>query len=363
MQDKIFVKEIRIFLVLFITILLISILGQVIAFGGFESPVRKHIIKIAFGLVILVSISNINIRFWKSFAHIIYIFNFASLLLVNLLGATRLGAQRWIDFYFFSFQPSELMKLSLIFSIASYYSDLSSQELKEFKFHIIPIFLTIVPALIILKQPDLGTASLLLGIGLGMIFLGGCPAKAFIWSGIGFLGICPIGWHFLRDYQKNRILNFIDPDRDPFGTGYHILQSRIAIGSGHVWGKGLFQGTQGSLNFLPEKHTDFIFTTISEELGFVGSTFIIFLFAGLIYFFFWVGSESKNKFVNYLSFGLGLMLFIHVIINIGMVLGVFPVVGVPLPFLSYGGSSLITFMVSSGLLVSMLSRFRRRGEL
>ncbi len=192
-----------------------------------------------------------------------------------------------------------------------------------------------------------------------MIFLAGCPAKTFIWSGIGFLGICPIAWRFLHDYQKNRILNFIDPDRDPFGTGYHILQSRIAIGSGHIWGKGLFQGTQGSLNFLPEKHTDFIFTTISEELGFVGSVFILLLFAGLIYFFFWIGSENKSKFIRYLSFGLGLMLFIHVIINVGMVLGVFPVVGVPLPFLSYGGSSLVTFMVSGGLMVAMLQRGSR----
>ena len=155
------------------------------------------------------------------------------------------------------------------------------------------------------------------------------------------------------------MLYFLDPDRDPFGTGSHILQSRIAIGSGHIFGKGLFQGTQSSLNFLPEKHTDFIFTTISEELGFVGAVFIILLFAGLIYFFFWVGSESKSKFYRHLSFGLGLMLFLHVFINIGMVLGILPVVGVPLPFLSYGGSSLITFMISCGLIASMLSKARR----
>lgn len=333
-----------------------SILGQIIAFGGFEIQVKKHIIKIIFGISILFGISQIDIRFWKSFAYPIYVLNLFCLLLVSLLGATKLGAQRWIDFYFFSFQPSEFMKLSLIFAIASHYSSLSEYELRRAKFHLFPFLLTIIPALIILKQPDLGTAMLLSGVGIGLIFLAGFSAKAFILSTIGFLGVCPIGWHFLHDYQKNRILNFIDPDRDPFGTGYHILQSRIAIGSGHIFGKGLFQGTQSSLNFLPEKHTDFIFTTISEEFGFVGSVFIILLFAGLIYFFFYMGSESKSRFSRHLCFGLGLMLFLHVFINIGMVLGILPVVGVPLPFLSYGGSSLITFMISIGLMISVMSR-------
>lgn len=358
MQNKIVSKELKIFLILLASIILASILGQVIAFGGFEIQVKKHIIKIVFCLSILFGVSKIDIRFWKSFAYLIYILNLFGLLLVSLLGATKLGAQRWIVFYFFSFQPSEFMKLSLIFAIASYYSSLSKYELNDARFHLFPFFLTIVPALIILKQPDLGTAMLLSGVGIGLIFLAGFPTKAFILSAVGFLGVCPIGWYFLHDYQKNRILNFIDPDRDPFGTGYHILQSRIAIGSGHIFGKGLFQGTQSSLNFLPEKHTDFIFTTISEEFGFVGSVFIIFLFAGLIFFFFCIGSESKNKFSRHLCFGLGLMLFLHVFINIGMVLGILPVVGVPLPFLSYGGSSLITFMISGGLMMSVLSKVK-----
>lgn len=358
MQGKVVLKEIKIFILLSIAIVLVSILGQIIAFGGFEIQVKKHIIKMIFGFAILFGISQINIRFWRSFAYLIYVSSLFSLLLVCLLGATKLGAQRWIDFYFFSFQPSEFMKLSLIFAIAAYYSDLSEYELKELKSHLFPLFLSVVPAFIILKQPDLGTAMLLSGVGIGMIFLAGFPTKAFVWSSIGFLGICPIGWRFLHDYQKNRILNFIDPDRDPFGTGYHILQSRIAIGSGHIFGKGLFQGTQGSLNFLPEKHTDFIFTTISEEFGFVGSIFIILLFAGLIYLFFYIGSMSKSRFSRYVCFGLGLMLFLHVFINIGMVLGILPVVGVPLPFLSYGGSSLITFMISCGLVVSMLLKVR-----
>lgn len=358
MQDRIFFKEIKIFLVLLSVVILTSILGQIIAFGGFESQVRRHILKIIFGLGILFVVSRINVRFWKSLAHIVYVFCFFSLILVNLLGSTRLGAQRWIDLYFFSFQPSEFMKLSLILSLSSYYSDLSSYELREAKSHLIPFLMTAVPTVIILKQPDLGTAMLLLGVGVGMIFLAGFPTKKFVWSVVGFLGICPVGWHFLHDYQKNRILNFIDPNRDPFGTGYHILQSRIAIGSGHVFGKGLFHGTQSSLNFLPEKHTDFIFTTISEELGFVGAVLIILLFAGLIYFFFWIGNESKSRFSRYLSFGLGLILFLHVFINIGMVLGILPVVGVPLPFLSYGGSSLITFMISCGLIISMSAKAR-----
>ncbi len=341
-----------------LAMILTSILGQIIAFSGFEIHVKKHIIKMIFGFGILFGISRINIQFWRSFAYLIYVSSLFCLLLVSLLGATKLGAQRWIDFYFFSFQPSEFMKLSLIFAIAAYYSNLSEYELKELKSHSFPLLLTVIPALIILKQPDLGTAILLSGVGVGMIFLAGFPTKAFVYSLIGFLGVCPIGWNFLHDYQKNRILNFIDPDRDPFGTGYHILQSRIAIGSGHIFGKGLFHGTQSSLNFLPEKHTDFIFTTISEEFGFVGSVFIIFLFTGLIYFLFYVGNISKSRFSRYVCFGLGLMLFLHVFINIGMVLGILPVVGVPLPFLSYGGSSLITFMISCGIVASVLLKIK-----
>lgn len=358
LQSKRFLlsNESKLFLFLIAFMLIFSILGQIISFGGIDQFVQKHVTKIAMGLVIMCGISMVDIKFWSSFAYVLYLACFCFLILVNFIGSAKLGAQRWIDLYFFAFQPSEFMKLILILSIAKYYSELSGAESGEIKNHLFPLAITIIPAFVILKQPDLGTAMLLFGVGIGLIFLAGFPTKACLIFGIGFLAICPLSWFFLHDYQKNRILNFINPEMDPLGTGYHILQSKIAIGSGHIWGKGLFKGTQSSLNFLPEKHTDFIFTTISEELGFFGSVLIILLFLALTFYIFWIGSNAKkSRFSRYLCYGLGLLLFSHVFINIGMVIGILPVVGVPLPFLSYGGSSMITFMICCGLILAVLS--------
>jgi len=276
-------------------------------------------------------------------------------LIVEIIGVVKLGAQRWIDLYFATFQPSELMKLSLIFALAKYYSTLSSFDIKEIKTHVIPMVLTVLPVLLILKQPDLGTAGLLFCIGIGIIFLSGFPKKIFTMFILFAVALCPFGWYFLHDYQKNRILTFLDPDKDPLGTGYHVLQSKIAIGSGGVCGKGFLLGTQSKLNFLPEKNTDFIFTTIAEETGFLGSIVILILFFGLISYFFWIGSEVRSTFSKLLSYGLGLLLSLHTFVNIAMVMGVVPVVGIPLPFLSYGGSSMVIFMISCGLIMSALA--------
>ncbi len=351
-----FVNQSKILFIFIAVIVILSILGQVIAFGSFNLPVQKHIAKLFFGILIMIGIASVNLKLWENFSYIIYFILFGFLLLVELMGVVKLGAQRWIDLYVFTFQPSEMMKLVLILAISRYYASLSVEELKLLKFHFPPLIMTFVPAILVLKQPDLGTAILLIGIGVGMSFLAGFPFRAFCSAIIVFFCLCPVGWYFLHDYQRNRILNFLDPERDPLGTGYHILQSKIAIGSGYIFGKGIFKGTQSTLNFLPEKHTDFIFTTLAEEVGFAGSLLIIMLFAGLIYYFFWVGSESKNKFARHVCNGLALLLFLHVFINIGMVMGVVPVVGIPLPFLSYGGSSLVTFMISLGLIISALLR-------
>jgi rod shape determining protein RodA len=215
-----------------------------------------------------------------------------------------------------------------------------------------PLILTIVPGALVLHQPVLGTACALLGVGLGVVFLSGFPLKTFAALVCLALLSCPFGWFFLHDYQKNRILTFLNQDLDPMGTGYHILQSKIAIGSGGVFGKGFLCGSQSKLNFLPEKNTDFIFTTIAEEFGFVGACSIVVLFFGLICYFFWIGSCSKTTFAKLTCSGLGLLLFFHVFINIAMVMGIVPVVGIPLPFLSHGGSSMITFSIGCGLLMS-----------
>lgn len=354
-----FPNESKIFLMLLFFLLLISILGQYSAFGGlWDEQVLRHIVRIFIGIALATCIFFIDFRFWNNYAYMFYAFALISLLIANLAGITRLGAQRWIDLYFFAFQPSEFMKLATIFALARYYSILSSAETMRLKDHISPIFFVLLPALLIFKQPDLGTAVLIVCTGAGIIFLAGFPQKAFAAIiGLCFL-LCPVGWFFLHDYQKNRILTFVDPYRDPLGAGYHILQSKIAIGSGRLWGRGFLHGTQSKLNFLPEKNTDFIFTTIAEEFGFAGSIAVLFLFIFICYYFFWAASVSRNKFTKLLCYGLGMLLFLHVFVNVAMVVGLLPVVGVPLPFLSYGGSSMTTFMISCGLLMSSFKQKR-----
>jgi rod shape determining protein RodA len=351
-----FPNEFKILFLILFFLLSISFLGQYSAFNGdFSEPVQKHLLRIFSGIALGGCVYWCNFKMWSNFAYGFYATTFVALIIVEILGTIKLGAQRWIDLYFFTFQPSELMKLSLILALSRYYSLLPADEIAILKNHIPPLLMMLLPVLLILKQPDLGTAGVLFFVGCGMIFLSGFPMKIFVGGSISALLLCPFGWYFLHDYQKNRILTFLDPDRDPLGTGYHVLQSKIAIGSGHLLGKGFLQGTQNKLNFLPEKNTDFIFTTIAEEVGFIGSVLTIMLFVALILYFFWSGSAAKNLFSKLLCRGLGLLLFLHVFINIAMVMGLMPVVGIPLPLLSYGGSSMITFMVSCGLIMASLA--------
>jgi rod shape determining protein RodA len=351
-----FLNEFKILFLIIALIFTISILGQLSAFNGvFSELVQRHLLRIVAGILVMGLVYFYDFKIWNNFAYVFYAFTFISLIIVELLGVVRLGAQRWIDLYFFTFQPSELMKLSLILALSRYYSILPLYEVRLVKNHLLPLMLTLLPTILVLKQPDLGTAGVLFFVGCSIIFLSGFPLKIFLLSVMTGLLLCPFGWYFLHDYQKNRILTFIDPDRDPLGTGYHVLQSKIAIGSGHMLGKGFLQGSQSKLNFLPEKNTDFIFTTLAEEFGFLGATIIILLFLGLILYFLWCGSVTKTPFAKFLCYGLGLLLFSHVFINIAMVMGMLPVVGIPLPMLSYGGSSMITFMISCGLIMSALA--------
>jgi rod shape determining protein RodA len=354
------INEFKILFPLVFSLLLIGFLGQYSAFNGeYNAFVQKHFIYSIACIISIYLTYLVNFKFWLDFAYVFYFFTFISLIVVDVLGITKLGAQRWIDLYFFTFQPSELIKLALILTLAKYYSLLSPSEIRESKNHFLPIIFTLLPAILILKQPDLGTACLVMCAGLSIVFLSGFYLKIFgIIISVGLL-LCPITWIFLYDYQKNRILTFLNPDRDPLGMGYHILQSKIAIGAGQIFGKGFLQGTQSKLNFLPEKNTDFIFTTIAEEFGFVGAFVIIALFLGLTFFFFSAASRARNRFSRLVCYGLGITLFLHVFINIAMVMGTVPVVGIPLPFLSYGGSSMITFAIGCGLVMSSLANRRK----
>ena len=346
-------SEFKVLFMILLAVFVISILGQYSANDGELSiGVRNHIIRIIFGIFLVLVVYDLDFRVWNNFAYVFYAVSLFFLIMVSLFGMTRLGAQRWINLYFFSFQPSEIMKLSLIFALARYYSMRSPVEINDVKTHIFPFIITLIPAILILKQPDLGTAILLFGCGTGIIFISGFPMKYFIWLTISGIAACPFGWFFLHDYQKNRLLTFLNPEKDPTGIGYHVLQSKIAIGSGKIFGKGFLQGTQSKLYFLPEKNTDFIFTTIAEEVGFAGSLFIIFIFLCLIYYFFRTAKNSKTTFARLTCSGLGLLLFLHTIINISMVTGLVPVVGIPFPFLSYGGSSMLTFLISCGLVMA-----------
>ncbi len=355
-QRFLFLNEFKILFILLAGLLFIGMLGQYSAFNGeFNVFVQRHFLKIIFGIVCMLAVYSVDFRIWSNYAYVFYGVVFVALIIVEILGVIKLGAQRWINFYFFTFQPSELMKIALILALSRYYSLLTPLEISDLKKHIVPFALTIIPAYLILKQPDLGTASLLFFVGIGIIFMSGFPLKAFIALITCGIALCPLGWFFLHDYQKQRILTFFNPDRDPSGSGYHVLQSKIAIGSGHLFGRGFLEGTQSKLNFLPEKNTDFIFTTIAEESGFIGAIVIVTLFLLLTLYFIWVASTVRSVFAKLMCYGLSVLLFMHAFINIAMVIGLVPVVGIPLPFLSYGGSSMLTFSFCCGLVMAALA--------
>lgn len=289
------------------------------------------------------------------YANILYIINLVMLLAVMFVGQSALGAQRWIQIGPINLQPSEFSKLIMIIALANLL-DKKTGKLNTFK-EIIPVFIYVgVPFLLVLKQPDLGTSLVFLAILFGMIFVAGISTRHLMiifGAGAAFM---PIFWHFLKDYQKKRLTVFIDPNVDPLGSGYHIIQSKIAIGSGMLFGKGLFGGTQSQLNFLPENHTDFIFAVIGEELGFVGAVIILMLYFILLYRGIKIAGAAKDNFGTLLATGITSMLTFHVLVNVGMTAGIMPVTGIPLPLMSYGVSSLTTNMISIGILLNIYMR-------
>lgn len=355
-RDHLFFNEFKILFILVGILFLISFFGQFSSFdAAFNVIVIRHCVRIASSFLLIILIYLLGLKFWMNFAYVFYVLAFCALAMVEIFGTVKLGAQRWVDLHFFMFQPSELMKIALIVSVARYYSLLSEGELDNCKNHLVPSLMILVPVALILKQPDLGTAMVMLCVGVGLMFISGFPLRYFISILIAGLCSCPFLWFTMHDYQKNRILTFLNPDKDPLGTGYHVLQSKIAIGSGGLIGKGLFKGTQSKLNFLPEKNTDFIFTSISEEIGFVGSAFIICIFLVVSLYFLWSGTCARMYFSKLTCCGLSILFFMHVFVNIAMVIGVLPVVGIPLPFLSYGGSSMMTFAIGCGIVMSSIA--------
>jgi rod shape determining protein RodA len=268
-----------------------------------------------------------------------------------------MGATRWLNLGFFRFQPSELMKIVIIAVYAHYFTKSPNLNGLGFKDLLYPFLLLAGPLLLIMKQPDLGTASLVFLIALSMLMFVGVRFATFVSVVLAAIPLLFAGWHFhLREYQKERILNFLNPERDPLGTGYHIIQSKIAVGSGGVFGKGFMGGTQSQLHFLPEQHTDFAFSVFSEEWGFTGCLVMLLLYLCLVLWGLSVAKKCNDRFGKLLAVGVAAMLFWHIVINIGMVIGIFPVVGVPLPLFSYGGTSMITTMVGVAILLNIQMR-------
>jgi rod shape determining protein RodA len=321
--------------------------------GDFQPWAARQLGHLAVSLTIMLIVAVVDIRFWLRSAYLIYGLAFALLIAVEVRGAIGMGAQRWIDIGIIRLQPSELMKVTMILALARYFHGLTLEEIGRPTRLALPAMLIVLPAVLVMKQPDLGTALMLLLSGGAMFFLAGVRWWKFAGIAVAVGGALPLIWGHMRDYQKNRIYTFLDPENDPLGTGYHILQSKIALGSGGVFGKGFLMGTQSHLNFLPEKQTDFIFTMLAEEFGLVGGLALLGLYTLCFVYGFAIALRSRSHFGRLLGLGLTVNFFLYVFINTAMVMGLIPVVGVPLPLISYGGTALLTVMFGFGLLMSI----------
>lgn len=329
-----------------------------------ETPLwQQQVIWVILGIISFFILSNFNYRRLWDATYFLYAFALILLLAVFLSGAVRLGAQRWLKFAWLNFQPSELVKLIMVIVLARYFSRKSADEVALlspkfgiFRGLIIPFVFIVIPMCLIVEQPDLGSGAIIFFIFMVMFYLSGVKLRyIFIFLLIIALSL-PLFWQILRDYQKERLLVFLDPNIDPLGAGYTLVQSKIAIGSGGFFGKGWLSGTQGQLHFLPESHTDFIFATFAEEWGFLGNSILLALYYFLIREGFLIGQRTGDHFGRLLSWGISLMLGIQVFTNIAMTMGLMPVVGLPLPLMSYGGSSMVSTFISLGILVNIDKR-------
>lgn len=317
----------------------------------------KQLNWMVFGLLLSLLVASIDYHILEDFAYWLYGFLLLLLVAVLLVGKTSMGATRWLDLGLFSVQPSELMKIVIIVTFARFFNNYHVHDGLSVRDLAFPLLLLAIPAALIMKQPDLGTAILLILIAISIAFYVGLRWSTVLTFVLVTIPMCWIGWnHLLKPYQKSRLLNFIDPERERLGSGYHIIQSKIAVGSGGFWGKGYLKGTQSQLRFLPEQHTDFAFSVFAEEWGFLGVLVLITLYISLVIWGLNIARRCNDRLGGLLAVGVTAMLFWHTIINIGMVIGLFPVVGVPLPFFSYGGTTMITSMVGIGILQSISMR-------
>jgi rod shape determining protein RodA len=342
--------------------MIISIVGIFTIYstgGGGGEPSRiyiKQIYWILYGLIAMLLILFIDYHSLEKLAYILYFIIVVILIIVAVSGKTVSGARRWLSFAQITFQPSEIAKIAIIIILARYFDDKKIKGLYRIRDLVIPAIIVLIPAIMIAKQPDLGTAVVILFIFIAMSFLMGINIRSlFILIGSAIVSL-PFLWHFMKDYQRSRILTLLNPEADPLGSGYHIIQSKIAIGSGGYTGKGFMSGTQSQLNFLPEKHTDFIFSVFAEEMGFIGALLLLALYIILIIKGIDVVYHARDRSGSLIAGGVVAMLSFHIIFNIGMTIGLFPVVGIPLPLMSYGGSYLVTTFMSIGLLLNIKMR-------
>jgi rod shape determining protein RodA len=321
--------------------------------GSFQPWAEKQMLRFAFGVAGMILVSLVDLRIWLRLAYVIYGLALVLLVAVEIRGEIGMGAQRWIDFGFIQLQPSEIMKIALVLALARYFHGLDMDEIGRPLMLVVPTALVFAPAILVMKQPDLGTAIMLIAGGGLIFFIAGVRLWKFAVVLAGIVVTVPIAWEFLRDYQKKRVITFLNPEADPLGAGYHIIQSKIALGSGGLFGKGYLLGSQTHLNFLPEKQTDFIFTMLAEEWGLVGGLVLIGLYALVILYGFLIALRSRNQFGRLLALGVTSTLFLYAFINCGMVMGLMPVVGVPLALVSFGGTAMLTVLFGMGLVMGV----------
>ena len=356
-EKKTFLEKIKsIDYILVAVILLIGIISCFAMYstdgGQFRYHTNSHILKFSLFFILFIILSFIRIGLWHTIAYLFYILVLGMLIYVLWFGVSAKGSQRWIDLYFLNLQPSEFMKIAIIVCFAKFYHRIQPQDIHKVQNIIYPIILLALPIYLVIAQPDLGTSILIAASGLAVIWLAGIRARYFVYSILTLLVCAPFVISILKPYQKLRILTFFNPDRDPLGAGYQILQSKIAVGSGGLFGKGYLKGTQSYLEYLPEKHTDFIFTLFSEEFGFLGSSILLMLYFVMLFRIIRVGQQSKSYFAKFYCFGFSSALFIYIAVNMSMVLGLLPIVGSPLPIMSYGGSALLATMIGFSIVMS-----------
>lgn len=354
------------FIVLLIIVGAIGFMSLYSADGGkAEKWANPHAIRFAVGMIGLIITAMIDIRLWLRFAYVFYGLCLLMLVFVEIKGHIGMGAQRWIDLGVVRLQPSEVMKIAVILALARYYHGRTPEEIRNPIFLLPPLALALLPVGLVFLQPNLGTATMIMMVVAAMMFVAGVSYWFFAIVGTAAVAAVPVLWSLMHDYQKRRVITFLNPESDPLGAGYNIIQSKIALGSGGISGKGFLQGTQGSLNFLPEKQTDFIFTLFTEEWGLIGGLGLLGLLMAIIVYGYFIAFNCQSQFGRLLVMGIIINFSLYIFINIGMVMGLLPVVGVPLPMISHGGSSMLAALFGFGLLMSAHVhrhvKFTRRG--